>query len=242
MRYSPLAVFSFKWRLFLLLGAMITSHSYGSVTVTPAEMSQKSQWIQQNLLTASNLPPFSFMYGSLSSTRVLPSWSRSQTDTVLDTNRTQHVIVWSNTVLQVRCVAVEYNDYPMVEWTVYLKNIGSGSTPLLANIQGLDMTLVRTNGPEFVLNGNKGDFTTADSYEPYQRTLGPSTVTNFSPSAISGKSTDGPTGWPYYNLQTPGGGLIMAIGWPGQWASSFHPGRGQRFADSGGTTIDASPA
>ncbi|MCX6225553.1 MAG: alpha-galactosidase [Bacteroidia bacterium] len=28
-------------------------------------------------------------------------------------------------------------------------------------------------------------------------------------------------GWPYYNLQLPGGGVILAVGWPGQWASSF---------------------
>ena len=27
--------------------------------------------------------------------------------------------------------------------------------------------------------------------------------------------------FPYYNLQMPGGGILMAIGWPGEWASSF---------------------
>ncbi len=27
--------------------------------------------------------------------------------------------------------------------------------------------------------------------------------------------------WPYYNLQWPDEGLIIAIGWPGQWASNF---------------------
>jgi alpha-galactosidase len=27
--------------------------------------------------------------------------------------------------------------------------------------------------------------------------------------------------WPYYNLQFPGGGVFVAIGWLGQWASSF---------------------
>ena len=28
--------------------------------------------------------------------------------------------------------------------------------------------------------------------------------------------------WPYYNLEMPGGGLVLAIGWPGQWAADFH--------------------
>ena len=33
--------------------------------------------------------------------------------------------------------------------------------------------------------------------------------------------TGGTQGWPYYNIQMPGGGFILAVGWPGQWASSF---------------------
>jgi alpha-galactosidase len=222
MRYSPLGRLLYKWQaVVLLLTGMTTANVRGAITVTPEEMAQKTQWVQQNLLTATNLPPFSFSYGTQPSSRVLPSWTRTQTDTVLDSNRTQHVIVWTNTLVQLRCVAVEYQDYPMVEWTVYLKDIGNSTTPLLTNIQALDITLVRTNGSEFVLNGNKGDSTTADSYEPFQNTLGPQTTANFSPPSYSGKSSDGPTGWPYYNLQTSGGGLILAIGWPGQWASSF---------------------
>jgi alpha-galactosidase len=51
--------------------------------------------------------------------------------------------------------------------------------------------------------------------------LGSGFVKTFSPPPISGKSSDGPDGWPYFNLQMPGGGIIMAIGWPGQWACSF---------------------
>jgi alpha-galactosidase len=208
--------------MIVLFGAAIfTTGAFAVVTVTPEEMAQKNQWVQQNFLTATNLPPFSFVYGGVSSTRVLPGWKRSQVDTLLDSNRTEHVIVWTNNFVRLRCVAVEYLDFPMVEWTIYLKNIGGGTTPLLANIEGLDLTLTRTNGPEFLLNGNQGDFTTADSYAPFQKTLGPSTFTKFSPPSNSGKSSDGAAGWPYYNLQTPGGGIIMAIGWPGQWASSF---------------------
>ena len=38
---------------------------------------------------------------------------------------------------------------------------------------------------------------------------------------VSGKSSDGPDGWPYFNLQTPGGGVILAVGWPGQWEATF---------------------
>ena len=192
-----------------------------AITVTPLEMAQQKQWVKQNLLTSSNLPPFSFIYESQPFSTLLPSWKRGEVDTILDANRTQHVITWSHQGLQIKCVAVEYSDYPMVEWTVYLKNNGSSNTAILEDVQGLNTTFTRTNEREFVLNGIKGDWTTADSYEPYQITLYSNMVRTFSPPSNSGKSTDGPDGWPYYNLQIPGGGVIMAVGWPGQWESKF---------------------
>lgn len=203
--------------LLLLLGATARA----AITPTTDELAQKAQWIQQNLLMAANLPPFSFTYNGQVSSALLPTWTRSEMDTILDTNRTRHVITWSNNSILVSCVATEYNDYPMVEWTVYFKNIGADNTSILESIQGLDTRFAGGTGQEFVLNGIKGDSTTADSYEPYKLTLKPSTITNFCPLLYSGKSSSGPRGWPYYDLQMSGGGVILAIGWPGQWASSF---------------------
>ncbi len=218
----------------MLLAGTMPTVTIAALTVSPEEMAQKHQWVQQHLLTA-DLPPFSFTYGGQPSSRLLPSWARAESDAVIDAKRTQHVITWTHGDLEVRCVVVEYNDYPVVEWTVYLKDVGTRITPILEEIQGMDTTMSREEGAEFVLNCNKGDYCAKDSYEPYQLTLNPSTVTDFTPLHIpdvdneakgigvseSGKSCDGPKGWPYYNLQVPGGGIMLAIGWPGQWASSF---------------------
>lgn len=199
--------------------------SKGAVTNTVAEMQLKNQWVQLNLLGGSNAVPFSFTFnGQASSTsNLFPTWVSSRVDAVLDGTRTQHTLLWTNSSngLQVKCVAVEYTDFPVVEWTVYLTNAGTANTPMLQGIQGLNILLSRLAAdPEFVLNGNIGDYTTADSYEPWQKTLAANSVNTFGPAG-SGKSSEGPTGWPYYNLQTPGGGMILAIGWPGNWGSSF---------------------
>ncbi len=178
-------------------------------------------------------PPFSFKYDGKSSGD-LP-WQPARASRKLDDQRTEHTLTYADgkTGLQVRCVAVEYHDFPAVEWTAYFKNAGTSDTPILENIQGLDARFERGADGEFVLHGIKGDFCTADSFEPYRRTLAANTVTKFAPPG-SGKSSDGPEGWPYFNLQFPGGGVILAVGWPGQWASSFtrddaaraaHPGR-----------------
>src|ERR1035441_2779534 len=189
----------------MLLFAIIAVALPGWATVSPEEMARKEQWVRKNLLTASNPPPFSFTYAGQPWPALLASGQRLQRKSTLDTNRIQHVLTWTNNSLQVKCVAVEYNDYPLVEWTVYLKAVGSQPTALLEGIQGLDTTFSRPKiGPEFVLRGIKGDWTTADSYEPYQVALNPLTVTNFSPLSYSGKSSSGPTGWPYSKLPSTG--------------------------------------
>jgi alpha-galactosidase len=191
--------------------------------VTAAELRQRHAWTKQQLETSSPPLPFSFTYGSQSSSEFLTQWRSTQNHRRLNQARTELTRTWTDdsTGLEVRCVAVEYNDFPVVEWTVYFKNIGSRSTPILDSVLGLDTRFDRTTRSEFVLHGLKGDSCTADSYEPFAIKLAPGQTKQFSPPGHSGKSCDGPDGWPYYNLQMPGGGVIVAVGWPGQWASSF---------------------
>jgi alpha-galactosidase len=214
----------------MLLTALAFVPAQATVTVTPAEMTVKADWVKKNLFAPTKVPPFSFTFGGKSSAALLRSWRRAATHRTLDAHRSQRVITWTDAAsgLVVKCVAVEYNDYPAVEWTVYLKNSGTSNTPILQDIKGLNISFHRKDGPEYILNGNKGDFTTEDSYEPYRVTLRPNTVKTCAPFYYSGKSSDGPDGWPYCNLQIPGGGVILAIGWPGQWESSF-----TRDADDG---------
>jgi len=170
-------------------------------------------------------PPFSFTYDGKSFRDL--AWNPARASRRLDDCRTEHTLTYADdkTGLQVRCVAIEYHDFPAVEWTVYFKNAGASSTPILEAIQGLDARFERGTDGEFVLHGIKGDFESAEGYEPWRQTLASGAVAAFAPPG-SGKSSDGPKGWPYFNLQTPGGGIILAVGWPGQWAASFRGDEG----------------
>ncbi|MBC8236536.1 hypothetical protein H8E77_43875, partial [bacterium] len=71
-------------------------------------------------------PPFSFTYGGRSSTELLKAWEL-KCDTRLLDSRTEHILTYTDPKggLVVRCVAIEYKDFPAVEWTLYFKNAGS---------------------------------------------------------------------------------------------------------------------
>lgn len=84
-------------------------------------MTRARQWTQNHLLDAQAHVPFSFVYDRQPSARLLLSWPRKIVDTRLDAERTQHIISWTDgkTGLQVKCVVVEFADYPVLEWTVF---------------------------------------------------------------------------------------------------------------------------
>ena len=204
-----------------LLTGLFVFRAGATVTATPSEIALKNSWVQTNFLTPANLPPFSFTNAGRSSASFLLSWSRLKATVALSNSRTQHTIIWikPGSNLEVKCVAVEYSDYPVVEWTVFFRNTGASNTSILEGIQGLDAVFQRSGGGEFLLNTVQGDSNVADSYLPYQIVLASNSTTRFAP--VGGRPTTGPNGWPYFDIQVAGGGFIIAVGWPGQWASTF---------------------
>ncbi len=187
--------------------------------VTPEEIRIKDQWVTGNLVDSREAMPFSFVYNGQASDAVLASLARQTQRKQLGQNRTEHILTWADprTGLDVRCVAVEYADYPALEWTVYFKNTGTTNTPILENIQGVDTVFQRGEESEFILHGTKGDWCTADSFAPFQHTLDAASSRRF--VSFGGRPTN--AAFPYYNLRMPGGGVFLAVGWPGQWASTF---------------------
>ena len=104
------------------------------------------------------VPPFSFTYGGERSVSLLGSWKTERSATKLDQGRTRHTLAYTDpkTGLVVRCVGVEYLDYPTVEWTLYFKNAGSKDTPLVESIRALDARFKRGPDSEFLLHHSLG--------------------------------------------------------------------------------------
>ena len=206
----------------LIVLILLSFRNKADSVLASMDMKVKSGWVQIHLLNSNPVLPFSFLYDGKSSAELLYNWPKKIETKKLDKDRTQYHLIWrdSITALEVHCIAIEYSDYPIMEWTVYFRNTGRSNTPVIKDIQGFNAEFQKGNDGEFILHGIKGDFCTADSYEPYQLTFGPNFTKTFAPSS-SGKSSDGPDGWPYFNLQIGDKGFIFAVGWPGQWAALF---------------------
>lgn len=163
-------------------------------------------------------PPFSFVYGGKPSSELLKTWKIERDSKPLDEKRTQRTITYTDpaTGLVIRCVGVEYRDFPTVEWTLYFKNTGTAATPILEKIQALDMRFARGNYGEFLLHNAVGSPCAINDYQPLETPLTPKLEKRI--GAAGGRPTN--SDWSYFNLETATGhGAIVVVGWPGQWSS-----------------------
>jgi alpha-galactosidase len=181
-----------------------------------AELPLKEQ-ISQRLFAAG--PPFSFVYGGKPSADFLKDWKPEHRQTSPDASRTEHTWVRADaqTGLRVRCDLVEYRDFPTVEWTLHFQNTGTNDTPILENIQALELDLDRASPGEFVLHHNVGSPADGNDYGPLETPLGPRGTQRL--GGKGGRPTN--ADWSYFNLDWKGAGLIVAVGWPGQWLAVF---------------------
>lgn len=207
-----------KTSLLCVLSVTFFVSQLHAISVTADEREDANTWAAEHI-SANAEPPFSFTFDGKPSSRLLASWPKKFQEQQLDSRRTQQTLIWTDpqSHLQVQCVAVAYSDFPVVEWTVYIKNTGEHNTPILENLQGLDLQLTRGKGPEFLLHYARGDFDIPESYEPLEQVLFRNTIQTFAP--VGGRPTN--SAYPYYNVQMGDRGMILALGWPGEWAITF---------------------
>ncbi|MCP4639870.1 MAG: hypothetical protein GY851_05530 [bacterium] len=215
-----------------MLSLLVATQIMGAAE--PDGMDQARAWAE-SAFAAPGQPFFSFTYGERSSAELLPGWNPQHQSEAIDDARTRHTLTWSDpeTGLQVRCEAVQYRDFPVLEWTLHFRNTGSADTPILSNIQALDAGFERGEEGEFVLHHHNGDGVGSASYEPLTSVLGPKASMRFAPTG--GRPTD--EGWPYFNVEWAGGGLVYALGWPGQWAAEFTRDDAQGLRIRGGQDL-----
>ncbi|MBN2507122.1 MAG: NPCBM/NEW2 domain-containing protein [Verrucomicrobia bacterium] len=161
--------------------------------------------------------PFSFRYDGKSLADL--GWQPVRASRRLDENRSEHALTYTDdrTGLQVRCVAIEYHDFPTVEWTLHFKNTGAQATPVLSDVQALDARFQRSGQGEFTLHHFTGSPCTPRDFEPFATELKAGASKRI--AAAGGRPSN--SDLPYFNLAWPGQGVILVVGWPGQWAAQF---------------------
>jgi hypothetical protein len=189
----PLRILS----VILIFVGLVGSRAALAVAPTAAELAEARAWAAARWEGAAPAraaaagqtagPWFSFTYGGRPSAELLKTWKLTRARRTLDNQRTEHTLTWTDpqTGLVLRCVGVEYRDFPVVEWTFFCKNTSAQATPILADLQALDVQLSRParggrlEEREFLLHHYIGGEFSAEAYRPLKTWLLPGTQTQF---------------------------------------------------------------
>ncbi len=157
--------------------------------------------------------PFSFVYGGTRSDGFLPQWSKTQQTQALPDGRPLTVTIWTDpqTGLRLTCETTGFADFSALDWVLYFENTGSKDTPIIENVQALDVKLAGP-GP-FLLHRSLGASATPADFEP--SVIPFTTAQTQLMSADGGRSSN--RDFPFFKIETGGGSYIFAIGWSGQW-------------------------
>jgi len=140
------------------LSLLMLSSVLRAIDVSPEEMTTAEHWAAHSFHASSLKLPLSFTYDGKPSGELLKHWELKRESKLLDAQRTENTLIFRDprTGLEARCVEVEYKDFPTVEWTLHFRNTGLAETPILENIQAIDLPLERGGEGEFILHHGKG--------------------------------------------------------------------------------------
>jgi len=161
-------------------------------------------------------PAFSFRYGGAPSAELLAGWPDGQ-EISPDGRATRTSWADPATGLRVTLHVRRFDDFPAVDWVLEFANTGAADTPILEEILPLDMALPVAAQERLRLHHANGSLCRADDFLPLTTDLRGGQPVTLAPQG--GRSSNGVL--PFMNLQHAGGGLILAIGWSGQWAARF---------------------
>jgi len=193
-----------------------------------SEREKLEKWIAA-FFSAEEPPPFSFVYGGKSSAQLLGDWECTAKTLRKDEVGTEYLFTWtdSGAGLEVSCRREVFADFPAVEWVVQFRNGGPDDTPILEDVQALDAVL---GGEDFVLHRALGSAASREDFAPVEEVVKSGEEIRMAPSGGRSSSI---SAFPFFNVEGAGEGVMVGIGWSGQWAASL------RLGESGGLKIRA---
>lgn len=191
--------------------------SADEMNISSEEKKLCSDWYTNNLYSESNAYPFTF---TVDGKKFNPAeWNTEFIKSSNDAKdyrggNTGYIIFSSDKYkLEVKVEATEFSNNATCQWTVYIKNTGSQNSGVISDFYALDSSF--TTG-DAELYYSMGSDTAASDFSLIKKNLS-SFPKKF--SGYDGKPTE--KYLPYFNINGKEYGMILGIGWTGQWAAEL---------------------
>ncbi|MGN1214702.1 MAG: glycoside hydrolase family 36 protein [Candidatus Cryptobacteroides sp.] len=209
--------------LTILVLAAISSAS--ALSQTSMVMTEKGQicekWIGEHF-SKGKLPPFSFTYDGVPSDKFLKKCTFSKTGPSNPAEgEIQRSFFWTDRAsgLQVECRVKNFSDFNAMEWVLYFRNVSDTPTGTIADVKAADIRL-KSPGPDGPWNLFYAKGSEASKADFMAMTKEYSVGDSLTMMPDQGRSSS--VSFPYFNVKTPSGGMVFAIGWTGAWRADIN--------------------
>ncbi len=198
----------------LMIGGAIGAQSR-ETSLVQREHEMAMTWIEQHLVSHSR-PFFSFLYDGEKTASFLSDWKVDFAKTKIEPNKTLYILTFTDleTKLIVNCNATLFSDYPAIEWVLEFQNTSKKNTPILENIQAADVQLFSGKNDNFILHHALGSNHGENDFAPLKDKIDSDSEITLAPKG--GRSSD-ETALSFFNIQSENEGVMVGIGWTGQW-------------------------
>lgn len=181
------------------------------MNIADSEKERTSQWLNNNFFGDGNNYPFTF---KVDGEEFNPDeWERLSF--LPETFDYEGEIVLRNNEkgLEVTVETTLFEENATCQWTVYIKNTGKENSGVISDFYALDSSFSTGDADIYYSMGSN---TAASDFSLIKKNL-TSVAKKF--SGNEGKPTE--KYLPYFNINGENGGMILGIGWTGQWAASL---------------------
>ena len=195
----------------------------GEMKVTEEEKELCSQWFDDNFFGIHKKMPFTFKVDGEAFNPI--NWEQHIMESpkfgsVYQGGKTEYLVYKNkNNGLEVTVEATVFEKNATCQWTAYIKNTDDENSGVISDFYALDFGFPTGKADLYY---SMGSDTAASDFSLIKKNL---TASERVFSGNDGKPTEGYL--PYFNIHGESFGMILGIGWTGQWTSAISAKKGE---------------
>lgn len=194
--------------------------SANAMSLTDDEKELCNKWLDDNFLSAEGAYPFTF---KVDGEEFNPAeWDKKyeESEKSYTGGKTESLVLTNKEKgLEVTVELTAFKENATCQWTVYIKNTGTDNSGVISDFYAFNSAL---STGEAQLYYSMGSDTAASDFSLIKKNL---SFIEKKFSANDGKPTE--KYLPYFNISGENYGMILGIGWSGQWAATMSESKGE---------------
>lgn len=189
------------------------------MALTDGEKELCASWFEDSFYSAEDSYPFTF---KVDGEEFNPAqWSKKieKSDKSYTGGKTENLVLTNKDKgLEVTVEMTVFNENATCQWTVYIKNTGTGNSGVISDFYAFDSALPTGKAQLYY---SMGSDTAASDFSLIKKNL---TSAKRTFSGTDGKPTE--KYLPYFNVSGENYGVILGVGWTGQWEATLARSKG----------------